>query len=268
MTHRMDGKSAIVTGAANGIGLAIARRLVRAGAHVVMADHDEEKLALEVETLSAEDWDGRAQGVAGDITQKLAMANVLAATLDATDRLDVLVNAARIVPIGDPLDPAGGDIEGVFAVNVAAVLRMSQLAARRMRGDGLARVDGAIVNVSSAYARRAPARLLGYSVVCAGLEQLTRGLAAALAPHGIRVNAIAVGGVPGRSLAEAFPGVDDLPHALADTTPLGRIGDPAEAAEAALYLASPAASFVTGEILTVDGGRGLVDPFDPPDDEP
>lgn len=263
MSHRMDGKSVIVTGAANGIGLAIAKRFVRAGALVVMADRDEEKLALETETLAGEGHDGRAQAVAGDVSEKLTMANVIAATMDANDRLDVLVNAARIVVAADPLAGGGDRFEEVFAQNVTATYRLSQLAARRMIGEGRERVEGAIVNVSSIYAQRSPGRLLGYSVACAALEQLTRGLASALAPTGIRVNAIAVGSVPGRSISEAFPGVDDLPRALAQATPLGRIAEPSEAAEAALFLASPAAGFVTGEVLVVDGGRLLVDPFDP-----
>ena len=120
--------------------------------------------------------------------------------------------------------------------------------------------DRAIVNLSSVQARRSSPALMAYSVSCAAVEQLTRVLALALAPHGIRVNAIAVGGVPGRSLAAALPGLD-LAEALAEAVPLGRAGEPEECAEAAVFLASPAASFVTGQILGVDGGRQLRDPM-------
>ena len=86
-------------------------------------------------------------------------------------------------------------------------------------------------------------------------------MALALAPHRIRVNAIAIGGIPGRSLTEAMPGLADVPEALLEVIPLGRLGEPQECADAALFLASPAASFVTGQILTVDGGRQLLDPL-------
>ena len=102
---------------------------------------------------------------------------------------------------------------------------------------------------------------MAYSVSCAALEQMTRVLALTLAPHGIRVNAIAVGGIAGRALAAALPAGGDISEALAEVTPLGRTGEPRDCAEAALFLASPAAGFITGQVLGVDGGRQLLDPL-------
>lgn len=261
MSYRLEGKSVIVTGAANGAGLAIARRFVRAGAAVVMADQDEEKLDVEVSTLNGEGHSGRAQPFYGNLSEKLAMTNLMAQTFETQDQLDVLVNAARVVFTADPLEGEDDYFDETLAQNVTATFRLSRLAARRMKGDSSGSFEGAIVNVSSVLGWRSPPALLAFSVGCAALHQLTRGLAVTLAPHGIRVNAVAVGSVPGRSITEALGAVDDLPRTFERLTPLGRVGQTSEVADAALFLSAPGASFITGEVLTVDGGHSLLDPF-------
>ena len=212
MVNWLSGKAVIVTGAARGVGLAVARRFVRAGALVTMADMDEKLLEQEVEALGREGGEGRALAFAGDTREKLTMTNLVAATIDAWERIDVLVNAGRLLVASDPLDPEADRLEASLRQNVTANLRLSQIVARRMielaEAEAPERGDRAIVNLSSVHARRSAPELMAYSVSCAALEQLTRVLALALAPHGIRVNAIAVGGVPGRSLVAALPGVE------------------------------------------------------------
>jgi 7-alpha-hydroxysteroid dehydrogenase len=259
------GRSVIVTGAARGVGLAIATRFVRAGASVVCADIDEARLEREVSCMAGSGDPGRARAFVGDLRQKLAMTNLVAATLDANDGIDVLVNASRILVPSEPLNPEADQLEATLAQNVTATLRLTQIVARRMIEFADAEAPGphdrAIVNLSSIHATRTAPSLLAYSVSCAAIDQLTRTLALALAPHCIRVNALAIGGLPGRSLSEALPQIDDLSDAIAAVTPLGRTGEPADFANGALFLASPAASYVTGQILAVDGGRALLDPL-------
>ena len=266
MTYSISGKSAIVTGAANGVGLAIARHFVNQGARVMFADMDEERLAREVDAISTDD--NEARWFAGDLREHLTIANLLSATIDAFDQVDILVNASRQVLPSDPLNPDDDAFATLLEQNVTANLRLSQMIARRMIKQAAGREDegniGAIVNLTSIAARRAHPRLLSYSVASAALDQLTRSLAVALAEHRIRVNAVAFGSVMSASLRHGLKENPELRETVAEATPLGRIGEADEVAEAVQYLASDSSSFVTGQILTVDGGRTLLDPVDAP----
>ncbi len=216
--------------------------------------------------IAGEGFDGKALPFSGDVSEKLTMTNLLAATIDAYDGIHILVNANRMMVSAAPLGSDGDQFEAILGQNVIATYRLSQIVARRMielaaDDDADGRVDRAILNVSSIQGRRSLPELLAYSVSCAALDQLTRSLAGTLAPRNIRVNAIAVGGMPDSTLGDALADIDDLAGSLEEVVPLGRLGEPMEAAEAALFLASPSASFVTGQILTVDGGRLLLDPL-------
>ncbi len=264
MSFSISGKTAIVTGAANGIGLAIGRHFADKGAKVMFADRDEGRLKEELGPLAESD---NIRFFAGDMRQKLAQANLLSATLDAFEEVDILVNACRQVTTSDALNPDDDGVETLLQQNLMTSLRMSQLVARRMikqAKGGKKGSAGAIVNLSSIAARRTRPDLMAYSISSAALDQMTRSLAVALAPHQIRVNAVAFGSVMSASLKDTLRDHGDYREDIETHTPLGRIASATELAEAVQYLASDGAGFMTGQIMTMDGGRTLLDPVSAP----
>ncbi|MEM1387107.1 MAG: SDR family oxidoreductase [Pseudomonadota bacterium] len=262
MSFSIAGKTAIVTGAANGVGLAIARHFLDLDANVVFADMDEEGLLREIGDEVARE-DSRARYFAGDLREKLTIANLLSATVDAFDTVDILVNASRQVTVSDPLDPSEDAVEMLLQQNLMTSLRLTQLVAKRMikqaEDDEDKAPAGSIVNLSSIAAQRAHPDLLAYSISAAALDQMTRAMAVALAPHRIRVNAVAFGSVMSASLKDTLKENENCRDEILDNTPLSRIASAGEVAEAAHYLASDGSSFMTGQILTIDGGRSLID---------
>ncbi len=263
MSFSVSGKTAIVTGAANGLGLAIARHLVDKGANVMFADIDEARLDDEVgEEARVE---GPVRMFAGDLTEKLTIANLLSATIDAFDRVDILVNASRKMVVSEALNPEADGVEDMWQQNVLTALRMTQMTAKRMIQHGArAAVEegtmlGSIINVSSIAAKHTRAELLGYSIASAAVDQMTRSMAVALAPKGIRVNAVAFGSVMSASLQTALRDNPEFRSLIEEGTPLHRIAAPAEMVETVQFLASEAAGFLTGQVIVVDGGRSLID---------
>jgi len=264
MSFSIAGKTAIVTGAANGIGLAVARHFADHGANVMFADMDEERLLKEVGDKSE---DGNIRYFAGDLREKLTIANLLSATIDAFDTVDILVNGCRQVMPSDPLDPDDETVAVLLQQNMLTSLRLSQVVIKRMMKQAEGKTEGqvgSIVNLSSIAARRTHPDLLGYSVSSAALDQMTRSLAVACAPHRIRVNAVSFGSVMSTSLKNTLKDNIDYRDDIEDHTPLGRIAGPGELADAVQYLASEGSGFMTGQIMTLDGGRTLLDPVEAP----
>ncbi|SIO16029.1 SDR family NAD(P)-dependent oxidoreductase [Vannielia litorea] len=267
MSFSIKGKTCIVTGASHGLGLAIARHFAARGANVMAADTDDKKLA-EAFAADAEAEDSRLRYFAGNLRERLAQANLLSATIDAFERVDVLVNAYRMVLPSVPGEPDEDAVEELLQHNLLTALRMTQLVAKRFakqaeddEGEGDV---GCVINMSSIAARRTHPRMLAYSVSTAALDQMTRSMAVALAPERIRVNAVSFGSVLTTSLNRAVNENEGYREDIIGHTPMGRIAQPNEVAEVVQFLASESAGFITGQIVTMDGGRTLLDPVGAP----
>ncbi len=240
----LAGRAAIVTGGAQGIGEACARRLRAEGAHVLIADVDDARGA----TLASEIG---ARYAPCDVGDKAQVDAAVATALAAFGRLDILVNNAGIFRAADFLDVSEADFDAVIRVNVKGSFLMGQACARVMAATG----RGSIVNMSSVNGTLAIPNIASYNVSKGGINQLTRVMALALADQGVRVNAVAPGTIATELAAKAVLTSDDARKKIMSRTPLKRLGEPAEIADVVCWLASDAASYVTGEIVTVDGGR-------------
>src|SRR5258708_17947918 len=246
----LEGKTAIVTGGARGIGLAIAKRYVAEGARVVIGDIDESTGKAAVAALGAAARFVRTDvGAAGDAR------NVIAQTPRFARDIDILVNNAGIIHTADFLDIAEADFDRVMRINLKGMFLVGQAAARQMVAQVKAgKVPGAIVNMSSINARVAIPNQVPYCVSKGGVDQFTKVMALSLAPYGIRANAIGPGSIMTDILKAVAPDREAKRKILA-RRPLGRIGDPEEIASIAVFLASRDSSYISGQTIYADGGR-------------
>ena len=245
----LSGKVVIITGAARGIGRAIAERFAQEQACVVVANIDRARGRETVEVLSGAGAEARF--VACDVGDSVQVAALVAASVDAFGALDVLVNNAGILHTGDFMETTEEDFDRVLRVNLKGPLLVGQAVARQLIEQGR---GGAIVNLSSVGAVLAAPFQAAYNVSKAGVAQLTRVMALSLAPHGIRVNAIGPGTI-GTDMTRHMLEDDDLRRRILSRTPMGRVGEPAEVAAVAVFLASEEASYITGQTVYCDGGR-------------
>ncbi|MCY4588999.1 MAG: SDR family NAD(P)-dependent oxidoreductase [Alphaproteobacteria bacterium] len=240
----MEGRTALVTGAARGIGLACAKAIARDGARMVLADIDAEGVREAADRIGG-------LGLACDMGDAGAVDDLFEHIGREVGPLSVLVNCAGIAEPGDFLETSLDSFRRVIGVNLVGPFLATQRAARSMIEAGR---GGAIVNMSSINAQVAIPSIAAYCASKGGLAQLTRASALALAPHGIRVNAVGPGSIDTAMLAS----VNADPAALEmvmSRTPLKRLGTPEEIGEVVAFLASEKASYITGETIYVDGGR-------------
>jgi glucose 1-dehydrogenase len=247
---RLAGKSALVTGAAQGIGLACARALANEGASVLLADLNGEAVKQAAEALRA---DGKkAAHSPCDVSRKSDVDRAVAAAVEAFGRIDILVANAGIVHAAEFLDLAEADFDRVIAVNLKGVFLAGQAAARQMVKQG---GGGVIINMSSVNAVLAIPNQVPYVVSKGGINQLTKVMSVSLAPHGIRVNAIGPGTILTELAKTAVLGNREAERKILSRTPMGRMGAPEEIGSVAVFLASDESSYMTGQTLYPDGGR-------------
>ena len=253
--RRLASKVIVVTGAAKGIGAAIATRCVAEGAHVVLVDQDAVRLQATVDALnqgSTESGDQTASMVAGDITNEDTITQMIDTAVETHGRLDGLVNNAGIFGAYERFENNSNDaFERMISINVRAVWQAMKLAKPAMLTTAGA---GSIVNVASMAAMRANRGLSLYGMTKGAVANLTINAATEYARHNIRVNAICPGPID-TDMLDALG--DDSRAAIIDSVPLGRVGTPQDVAAAVSFLASDGASYITGATIPVDGGLGM-----------
>jgi len=242
-------KVTIITGAAQGIGLACGQRFAGDGARVVLADINGDKGEAAAEAIRSAGGDAIFVGC--DVGDKSQVVALVEAAVERHGRLDVMIANAAVLHIADILDLEEEDYDRVLRTNLKGFFLTGQAAARQMvTQDG----GGAIINMSSIQAVITLPNILTYSICKGGVNSLTTSMALALADKGVRVNGIGPGSIATDMVKQLM--VDEAARKkLLSRTPLGRLGDPSEVAAVAAFLASDEASYITGETIYVDGGR-------------
>ena len=249
----LEGKVAIITGAARGIGLACAERFAKDNVKLILADIEDEGGQNAEKELREAGADVRF--INTNISERLDVLNLIAATIEQYGQIDILINNAATLDEAPFLELSVEEFDRVLNINLRGTFLVSQAVARQMvkqLDEGVS--PGVIVNMSSVNAVFALPDHVAYSISKGGISQLTKAMAISLAPQGIRVNAIGPGSIMTPMLAEVLKD-EKIRERILSRTPLGRFGRPMEIADIAAFLASDAASYITGETIFADGGR-------------
>jgi NAD(P)-dependent dehydrogenase (short-subunit alcohol dehydrogenase family) len=242
-------KVAIVTGGASGIGLAIAEKYVQHGITTVIAGRDEKKLNAAKEKLGELCYPIRC-----DLNNLADIPYMVDTVINRFGHIDVLVNNAGINMKKDFVDVTNQEFQQIILTNVTAVFVLSREVVKCMLEKG---IQGSIINISSMASQYGIPKVIAYTASKSAIEGMTRAMAVDLSPKGIRVNCIAPGFIATEMSARALNGDKERMEKVLSRTPMGALGQPADIADAALFLALDGAKFITGVILPVDGGNSI-----------
>lgn len=248
---RLDGRVALLTGAGRGIGLAIGRAFARAGATVVLQDIEPDIAQAEASRIV--EAGGKAFSLGGDISSQADVESLVPRTLELAGALHILVNNAAIQDNRDFFAWTPEQAARILNANLLSILTLCQKAIPEMKRAGY----GRIINLGSVQGRRGVAEMLPYSMSKAATHNLTTGLAGRAARDGITVNTISPGWFNTHRNRHDFVDLEKARENSKRWIPLGRFGEPEDCAGAALLLASPAGSYITGQNLYVDGGAAM-----------
>jgi len=239
---------AIVTGGASGIGLAISGKFIQAGIQTVIIGRDEEKLRLAKEKLGP-----LCHAIAQDLNDLASIPGLIARIATQFGRIDILVNNAGINMKKEFGDVTDEEFERILHTNLRSVFAISREVVRIMIPQG----QGNIINISSMAAQYGIPKVIAYTASKSAIEGMTKAMAVELSPMGILVNCIAPGFIATDMSSKALNGDAERKQKVFARTPLGRLGEPADIGDAALFLASAQAKYVTGVVLPVDGGNSI-----------
>ena len=241
-------KTAIVTGGGSGIGLAITEKFINAGIKTIIIGRDEEKL-----NRAKESFGELCVPVTGDVSNLSSIPGLVESMMKEHGTIDTLVNNAGINMKKDFLDVTDEDFQKIILTNLTAVFALSREVIKHMLANG----SGSVINISSMASQYGIPKVIAYTASKSAIEGMTRAMATELSPKGIRINCIAPGFIATAMSAKALDSDPERKGKALGRTPMGYLGQPADIGDAALFLASDAAKYITGVVLPVDGGNSI-----------